>query len=308
MYYYKVYNFTIQVPFQINELIEILPKKTDISIIEGIVPHDLSNIESSGSFFNDFIKYQVNINKSVLLTIQDIGHYYILDKNTVIIERLDAVQDEDISIFLLGFCFGFLISLHDCFALHGSAVKIDDTCVMFIGESGAGKSTTAAKLISKGYKLIADDICLITFDKEGAALVHPAYPQLKLWEDSAENLKYDTQVLKTVSNNHKKFRVPSKNVFELNPIPLKSIYYLEPTEYDSFSIKELKGFDKVIACTQNTYNRRAILILGLEKKHFDFCTKIASKIKINKINRSNNLNLIDEMVNQILENSFESIF
>lgn len=302
MYYYKIYSFTIKVPFLINELIEIPLQKTDISITEGHVPNNLEDIVSEGNFFNNHILYQVNTNRSILLFIKDIGYYYITDKNTLVVQRLEGVSDEDITIYLLGFCFGFLISLHENFALHGSAVKInDESCVIFVGESGAGKSTTAAKFVTKGCKLIADDVCLITFDNKNQPLVHPAYPQIKLWEDSAENLNLEKTDLKTVSDNWKKLRVPVGNVFESQTIPLKAIYYLEPTRYDFFSIVELKGFEKVLTCTQNTYNRRATMLLNLEKTHFDFCTKIASKVKISKIERSQHLALIDEMIEQIQE-------
>lgn len=303
MYYYKVYSFTIQVPFAIDELISIPSQLTDIIIQEEPVSPTLKNISSQGEFFNGHIEYQISENKEILLFIKDIGYYHIYNKNTVTIQRLEGVSNEDISLYLLGFCFGFIVSLHETFALHGSAVGTSEGCIMFVGESGAGKSTTAAQFVQRGFNLIADDVCVIHFDKDDQGqekiYVQPAYPQLKLWGDSAEQLNYATEELKTVSDTWNKYRVPSKDIFQAQACPLKAIYFLEPTENELFKIYELKGFDKVLACTQNTYNRRATLLLGLEQQHFEFCTKIASKIPIRKIERGNNFEHIKSMVDKI---------
>lgn len=43
--------------------------------------------------------------------------------------------------------------------LHASAVAIGDRAVLFVGNSGAGKTTIAAALVGSGGVLIADDVC-----------------------------------------------------------------------------------------------------------------------------------------------------
>ena len=43
------------------------------------------------------------------------------------------------------------------FPLHGTAVEIDGSAVLFIGRSGSGKSDLALRLIDRGAKLVGDD-------------------------------------------------------------------------------------------------------------------------------------------------------
>ena len=48
------------------------------------------------------------------------------------------------------------------FPLHASAVSLQGDGIIFVGEGGRGKSTTALALASHGWNLIADDICFLT--------------------------------------------------------------------------------------------------------------------------------------------------
>ncbi len=70
-----------------------------------------------------------------------------------------------------------LLVVDDAFGLHGSAVKLGDEGVVFIGDSGVGKSSTANALVEQGHALLADDVTLI---KNGAILPAPAYT--RLWQ------------------------------------------------------------------------------------------------------------------------------
>ena len=42
--------------------------------------------------------------------------------------------------------------------LHGVLVRVLDTGILLIGESGIGKSECALELVTKGYQLVADDV------------------------------------------------------------------------------------------------------------------------------------------------------
>jgi hypothetical protein len=298
MYYYKVYNFTIETPFPIPELTEIKRQKVDVSIIEKSISADLDKIKSRGTFFNNVMHYQIN-ETDVLLEITDAGKFWIKDKKSILIDRIEGTADEDIALYLLGTVFAYLIMLNGYFALHGSAIKIGEGCVIFTGDSGVGKSTTAAGLIEKGYPLLADDVCVISFNREGGAIVHPAYPQLRLWDNSVEKLGYDVKELKTVSQSWAKFKKPVKTVYHNESLKLHHIFELSPSKIAEIKVDNLQGFDKITVLLANTYRNFVIQSLGLEKAHFQFCTQLAQQIKVKKIYRPKQSFLLEELIETI---------
>ena len=62
---------------------------------------------------------------------------------------------------LEGQILGVCCHQRDLLVLHGSAVQIDGGAVVFLGPTGAGKSTTAAAFYGEGYPLLDDDIVVI---------------------------------------------------------------------------------------------------------------------------------------------------
>ncbi len=52
-------------------------------------------------------------------------------------------------------------------SLHASAIAQNGVAVLLVGESGAGKSTTARELVRFGARLLADDACLLRVESEG---------------------------------------------------------------------------------------------------------------------------------------------
>lgn len=67
--------------------------------------------------------------------------------------------------------------------LHAAAMRIDGNAVLFLGESGWGKSTLAGLLGNNGFDLLSDD-CMILRPGLGQLVAIPTYPSLRLFGDS----------------------------------------------------------------------------------------------------------------------------
>src|SRR5687768_18351487 len=50
--------------------------------------------------------------------------------------------------------------------LHGVLVRVLDTGILLIGESGIGKSECALDLVTKGHPLVADDVVEVFVDSD----------------------------------------------------------------------------------------------------------------------------------------------
>ena len=297
-YYYKVYNTTIETPFPIIELLEIPPQKVDLRIQEKKLPDSLEIVTTEGSFFQNTMQYQIQGNK-VFFTIENVGKYFIKNENEVFIHRVKGVSDSDICIYLLGTCFAYLNMLKGYFSLHGSAIKTENGCIIFTGDSGVGKSTTAAGFIAKGYEILSDDVCVISFDNLGKPIVYPAFPQLKLWDNSVEKLGFEKEGLNMVSKNWQKFRIPTQGVFYDEPLPLIQIIELVPSDEPEIKLIPLHKFDKMTVLLKHTFRNYLIPSLGLEKQHFAFCSRLAAHIDVVKLERPKHLFLLNELINLI---------
>lgn len=88
---------------------------------------------------------------------------------------------------LLDQVFPLALSGQGDLVLHGSAVLVDGRAVLFVGESGRGKSTLAAWMGGRGHAVLADD-CLRMDESSGRLAMRPAYPGLRVWPDAARYL------------------------------------------------------------------------------------------------------------------------
>ncbi len=73
------------------------------------------------------------------------------------------------------------------YVFHGGAVEIGQSAVVFLGQSGRGKSTLVASFASNGYRLLADDGLMLEPCRNGVQ-VTPGHPSVRLWSDSEKIL------------------------------------------------------------------------------------------------------------------------
>lgn len=95
-----------------------------------------------------------------------------------------------------------------------------------MGAPGAGKSTTAAAFLKAGCTLLSDDLTAITFDEHNKPYVVPAYPQLKIWENTVNGLGWNELNLARVSEGVNKFAFTPRDSFPDEKIPLAGFYFL----------------------------------------------------------------------------------
>lgn len=145
--------------------------------------------------------------------------------NCLVVKPL--VDDNNlVSLFTVSEALGLILFQRGLFLLHASAVRVGNEGWCFMGTPGAGKSTTAAAFIKAGGKLLSDDLTAIGFNDNGLAYIIPAYPQLKIWDKTANGLHYKKSELQPVSEGVNKFSYQPKSDFLHEPVPLKEVFFL----------------------------------------------------------------------------------
>jgi hypothetical protein len=150
----------------------------------------------------------------------------VRDGREIVVNPLPDAPPETVRLFLLGSAFGALLHQRGILPIHGSAITYQGQAFILTGISGAGKSTLAAALVRKGCKLLTDDVAAITFNQAGTPWVQPAYPQQKLWRDSAVMMKLATGRLIRVMADMEKYAVPAIGRYHAKPAALTAVFHL----------------------------------------------------------------------------------
>ncbi len=204
---------------------------------------------------------------------------------------------QTLKLFLLSEAIGILLAQRGYFLLHGSAVEINQKAHVFVGEPGAGKSTTAAAFWQAGQTVLTDDLVAIHVGKETIELI-PSFPQFKIWENAIEGLAIDKEKLKPSFEGLKKYLVSQKKTgFPRKSIPLKSITILK-AETDTEALSPLTVPIELL----KHYPLPHQLMTGkLHQKHFKQAVQIGSLIQIEKINRPDGFSKLKAFVQSTIQ-------
>lgn len=293
-YIYKVYGVIIESEIELPELIPAPNQMPEVRIRIGNVPPHLPEVKGSGVLYeaypNDF-----------LFRLDTVAAYRIRNGNEIIVESKNAAAPEEVRLFLLGSAIGALIHQRGSIPIHGSSIVINDSALIIAGASASGKSTLAAGLSEKGYKILADDISVVALDKEGIFKVYPGIPHLKLWKDVTEHLDFKSHYEK-VRPTLEKYKIPLNNTSSFNEYEVKDIVVLSTKNSEGFTFERKSGIEKFNLLRENTYRYQFLEGMGLTETHFKNISTLANRVNITRIERPSSPLLINELI-AFLENN-----
>ncbi|MEO0463970.1 MAG: hypothetical protein AAF127_12625 [Pseudomonadota bacterium] len=222
----------------------------------------------------------------------------IMNGTTITYQPYVGVCAAELRAFLLGSGLGALLAQRGALVLHANAIAMPDgSALICIGDSGAGKSTTAAAMMLRGYDVLADDVCPIASD----GMIHPGLARMKLWDDAARKLGITTHGLERLPGERAKFNVPLPALASSAPRRPGLIVMLNPAPSDAITVTPLTGADKFVALRNNIY--RPVFNRALENE--PACLKRVSEIgaaaDLVSISRPRDGFDIDQLIDTILE-------
>ncbi len=262
------------------EIIEFLPSSfdptsVDVKIASGQVPISINGDSAS-------IHFQANENQA-LLNIKNIAHFLIENGQKITYKSYPSCDQDTLRLFLLGSCMGALMQQRGHIVLHGNTVSSDlKTCTVYVGNRGSGKSTMAGWYYQQGAHVLADDVCVIAFDKKGTARVVPSYPQIKLWEDSAKLLGINTQNLRQVRPQDNKFALSVHSQYYKSSLPLAEIIEIN-TQANNLS--QITSIEKIQLLIRHSYRYHFLKKMGLTHAYVKQLMKLSGQVIIKKTDR-----------------------
>jgi hypothetical protein len=219
-----------------------------------------------------------------LLKLDHIGNYCVSKGKEILIQRNKEATVKDVKSILLTTIVGVLLNQRGFYPIHASAVVHNNNAIIFSGIPGSGKSTLAANFAKNGYKVITDDIASIKLVKNKPYLV-PAFPSLRLWQDSILSLDIKKLPFARIREGIQKMRVVYNDWFAKEPHQIKTVFVIKSSNSTDLSVTEIKGLQKFNYLKNNTYRLRLIEGKASQLAFFNQLAKISENVTLFEINR-----------------------
>ncbi|WP_338734879.1 hypothetical protein [Asticcacaulis sp. DW145] len=264
---YRAFGYYIESELDIPEFSKTGPNSIDFSIKRQ------NSVGSKHDPSRDFMVFhsmdRVELNWAL------IGYFEVLNRN-LIIAAIRPDCDEGLVRFpLLGAVMALLLQLNGRLILHASSTERAGAAATFLGDKGAGKSTTAAAMITGGHALLSDDVVSVL--PKAPPMIFPAYPNVKLAPATAESVGLAGEVRpKVVAPGLDKDQYIPSATFQTNPTPAKAFFVLERGL--ELSIKQCTALESFNYAMRFSYLRRfgsEVLKDGLGEQILSQCTEIA---------------------------------
>ncbi|MEL6867725.1 MAG: hypothetical protein AAFP19_25090, partial [Bacteroidota bacterium] len=191
----------------------------------------------------------------------------------------------------------------DCFILHGSAVQLKDGAVVFIGDSGAGKTTLTAGLLRKNYPVLTEDATVIQII-DGVAHVLPGLPYMKLGQKTVDLLGWNWEQLPPLYATVDRRAVLMEPQYLKDPVPLQAINVLETSEEKPLiTWQEISSLEAKFSCLATHVHYQSFFVsYPLNESYSDMAIRLAEQIPFHQITRPAGKNTIEDMLYMIVNN------
>lgn len=215
--------------------------------------------------------------RRVELDIEGIARYHVVEGRRIEVQ-VDAASDRETAwFFLKATPFGLLVQQRGELPLHAAALVPPGggKALLVAGDSGAGKSTTSAQLVQKGWTLLNDDISRLVFDG-GRAMVWPGFQSLKLSARSLEILGLDKRDAPRTKGFKEKYYWHvdgAKESSEAGALVVLADPEAVPT--DPVRLTGMSVFEELY---RQTFRPYLVVPLGFQAEHFRLVAKLASLV------------------------------
>ena len=291
-HFYQVFGVQIESQFELKELITILPcSNCDIIVRKSntILRPATATIPANINFPITELKENYSY-----LELANIVQYEVRNNSDFISIHINILDPEKLFVIYAWFYGSVLTAaLHmlEIFALHASAlIGKQNDLILFSGRSGIGKSTIAANLYNKGYKIVTDDKCVLKWDQSlNRFIVQPAIQIIRLWEDAIDNLDSDNflEDKTPVADKLNKFQFKINiSIDDIHALQFKSLNIIRDTIPGStLEVRKITGRRKLRLLQQQTHRVENIKALNKMEAHWNFIQRLANHCTINIILR-----------------------
>jgi hypothetical protein len=234
------------------------------------------------------------------LTYPEIADLSVADGNDVRLAPAPGVDVRLLHQLIVGPAMALVLQQRGALVLHASAVRSPRGALLFMGSSGWGKSTTAARLYFAGRPCVADDVAPVSL-RGGHVRVDPAYPAFKLWPDAARRQGLRVEDLPTIGPDEEKRWVEASEGWDPDPLPIARVYVLSAGP--EISVRRGPAAESFLDVVRHTYLAKFLEPAGVQTLHFEQVASLMASVPVRTLIQggSDGLDLLDGVVQQDLD-------
>ena len=230
----------------------------------------------------------------IWLRLPGIAQVVVMHGDDVWVQPEAELSDLQLGIHLLGPVLGTLLFQRGFLVLHGSAVRIGESCLVCAG--GAGDSTLAGAFVQRGFDLVADEV--VAVDESRNAV--PGFPRVRLRSGSADLLGIDLRPEQRLAPEFEKYTIPVDERFCREPLPIRRLYIITKSDAEGLSIQPLSGLDVFAPLLACTYGSGLMEGSELRQRHLQMCGKLAGTARVSRVIRPRDVFDVDLLVDMLL--------
>lgn len=281
-----------------------LPTNIAIEANEGVQikfahPHSLSGLEAASRIGTD----------EAALRWPEVGVFRLYNGREIVVEPIPDYDERLLWLYLLGPVLSALLHQRGFHVLHASCIALlkDSTRpigIGFLGDSGAGKSTTAAAFIEHGHGLLSDDLIAVPplEEQTRSPMITPVSPFVKLWPKAMSPFSEAAKTGVELNDYEEKRGFNLTSQFQQQPVPLQALFVLEDGE--RIEVKELNPQAALMTLVNNSFCVRATGSEGAAQ-NLRQCAALLGTVKIYRLVRPRDFNTLGQVV-QTVERLFTS--
>jgi hypothetical protein len=281
-YFYSAYGLLISSSFAIDELDAAERGVPDIVVRLSSVPRR-GPVKESGLY----VEFSPS---DTYFEWPGFSRFLLKSTFEIDVELENENQRRLLALALLGAVMAVALFRKGYLVLHGSCVAVDGNGVIFLGDKGAGKSTTAAAMLAAGYDLVSDDVVAIDVTANPPRIM-TAYPSVKLTASaSAQFAPAGATILPPPEPDFPKNRFRLASMTRTPSTPAAVAYVL--ARGDSAGVQELDPQTALSAIMRFSYLVRfgEKLLNGADAGiHFRQCAMLSQKIPVALLTAPNSL-------------------
>jgi len=182
--------------------------------------------------------------------------------------------------FLVGQVLPLAALLQGLEVMHASSVAIDGQALLFLGSSGAGKTSVALQLAGRGATLLSDDVTAIEIDG-GSVLAHPGASLSSIDADVVAGLPGAASRRRVLGVSEGEARLLVEGVGE-QPYPVAAVYVLTRSADArrlSFETLDVDPAVVLLGGTFNAYHRDSERLLT----QLEACAALAETTTLRRV-------------------------